>query len=341
MQITTYISKEESNVIKGMAILFMLYFHLFNRVTDGVVDYWVTGQPLTKFLSPAAYPVPFFLLVSGYGLYYSYKKGKLTFISNLKRALRLYIYYWLVMLIFVSIGSIVASWHYPGTLLTFIYNLIGIHCTYNYETWFLLPYIVLSLLSPLIFKGMDRCGVIPSLVVAFVVSYGAQFCISRYLVPGIISGTLVGFALTTGGLLLNFVLGASMMIWGGSTKVESWNGEKWVHRGVCIILLLLLILLRCIVDLPWSSWYTFLFVLVFLNMPRCVWIDGFLMELGKKSMVMWMVHTYFSIYLFHDFIYGFKYPLLIYIVLVVVSYFTSSVLMKLINPLMRIIISNK
>lgn len=122
MRITTYISKDESNVVKGVAILFMLYFHLFNRVTDGVVDYWVAGQPLTKFLSPAAYPVPFFLLVSGYGLYYTYKKGKLTLASNLKRALKLYIHYWLVMLIFVSIGSFVASWHYPGTLLTFIYK---------------------------------------------------------------------------------------------------------------------------------------------------------------------------------------------------------------------------
>lgn len=182
---------------------------------------------------------------------------------------------------------------------------------------------MLSLLSPLLFRGMDRCGLIPSLVVAFIISYGAQFCISRYLVPGIISGKLVGFALATCGLLLDFVLGACMMIWGGSTKVESWNGEKWVRRGVCVILLLLLMLLRCIVDLPWSSLYTFLFVLVFLNMPRYVWIDKILMELGKKSMVMWMVHTYFSIYLFHDFIYGFKYPILIWLVLILLSYFTA------------------
>ena len=38
---------------------------------------------------------------------------------------------------------------------------------------------------------------------------------------------------------------------------------------------------------------------------------------------MWLTHTYFSIYLFHDFIYGFRYPLLIYVVLVAVSLVTA------------------
>ena len=54
-----------------------------------------------------------------------------------------------------------------------------------------------------------------------------------------------------------------------------------------------------------------------------------LAELGKYSMPMWLTHTYFSIYLFHDFIYGFRYPLLIYVVLVVVSLLTALVLMSL------------
>lgn len=36
-------------------------------------------------------------------------------------------------------------------------------------------------------------------------------------------------------------------------------------------------------------------------------------------MNMWLTHTFFAYYLFPDFIYGIRYPLLIYIVLIVVS----------------------
>ena len=78
--------------------------------------------------------------------------------------------------------------------------------------------------------------------------------------------------------------------------------------------------LRCFARFPWD---VFFFVIIFLNMRRISWMDRVLAELGKKSMVMWMVHTFFSIYLFHDFIYGFKYPIVIYVVLIGVSYLTS------------------
>ena len=38
---------------------------------------------------------------------------------------------------------------------------------------------------------------------------------------------------------------------------------------------------------------------------------------------MWLTHSFFCYHLFHDFIYGFKYPLAIYIVLIVISYVVS------------------
>lgn len=44
---------------------------------------------------------------------------------------------------------------------------------------------------------------------------------------------------------------------------------------------------------------------------------------------MWLTHTYFSIYLFSSLIYGFRYPLLIYVVLVGVSLITAVAIMPL------------
>lgn len=48
--------------------------------------------------------------------------------------------------------------------------------------------------------------------------------------------------------------------------------------------------------------------------------------LGKHSMNMYMVHTFIFSYFFHDFIYGFKYPILIFLALLLSSLAVSVVL---------------
>jgi hypothetical protein len=60
-----------------------------------------------------------------------------------------------------------------------------------------------------------------------------------------------------------------------------------------------------------------------LNIPLHKYIAKMLHTIGRRSMPMWMTHTFFCTYLFPDFIYGFNYPILIFIVLVIVSYLTA------------------
>lgn len=57
-------------------------------------------------------------------------------------------------------------------------------------------------------------------------------------------------------------------------------------------------------------------------------VDKALSVLGKYSMPMWLTHTYFSVYLFSSLIYGFRYPLLIYVVLVGVSLLTARFMLR-------------
>lgn len=64
-------------------------------------------------------------------------------------------------------------------------------------------------------------------------------------------------------------------------------------------------------------------------------------QLGDKSMDMWMIHTWFSSYLFHDFIYGFRYPVLIFVVLAIVSYLSATVVEWLIRPVERLIFTRR
>ena len=96
-------TREQSAIVKGIGILLMLIYHVGAIV--GLNDVF----SLT--LARASHPVCYFMIVSGYGLYMVYRQNRLTWSYLLKHAVRLYLAYWIVLLIFVfGLGSI----FYPG-----------------------------------------------------------------------------------------------------------------------------------------------------------------------------------------------------------------------------------
>ena len=71
-------SIRETTILKGVAILFMLYLHLFNQMAN--VNLCTTylsirGVPFVHLFSRCTGPVAFYLILSGYGLYISSKSG--------------------------------------------------------------------------------------------------------------------------------------------------------------------------------------------------------------------------------------------------------------------------
>ena len=138
--------------MKGVAILMMIFLHLFNQGSNVELCHnfiQINGLPLVEILSRASNPVAFFLILGGYGMYKVYEKGDR---HRWSRVGRLYINYWITLAIFLLIGWCLNSSRYPGSWQTVISNFSGFHTTYNGEMWFLLPYVILSLLSPWIFR---------------------------------------------------------------------------------------------------------------------------------------------------------------------------------------------
>ena len=70
-------------------------------------------------------------------------------------------------------------------------------------------------------------------------------------------------------------------------------------------------------------------------------INKTLTVLGKYSMPMWLTHSYFCFYLFHDFIYGFRYPLVIYLVLIIVSLMTAFMIMPFSKKICSFVLSEQ
>lgn len=70
-------SKDTTLILKGIAILMMIFLHLFNRaeyysLCESFIH--IDGTPLVYFIARACNPVGFFCFLSGYGVNYSYRK---------------------------------------------------------------------------------------------------------------------------------------------------------------------------------------------------------------------------------------------------------------------------
>lgn len=319
-------SRKQTNVLKGVMILFMLFLHLFNRMGNVALcenSIFIGGQPFAYFISFCMNPVSFFIFLSGYGLYISYCNGRR---NNIKRNVKLYVQYWITLIIFVTLGAFVIGTNsYPGGIDDVWNNITGWDTSYNREAWFLFPYLLLSLSSPFWFRLMDKMK--PLIFIVIILSL---YLVNKYWghiyhleTCGYVSILQIYRYFS---LLLPFSIG---MMTARYFKYSEFK-ERTQSRAAQILLILSLLALMFaysyIQDYRIGDIYTLIFILLFVLINRPAWLDKFLLEMGKRSTSMWLIHTYFCYYLFHDFIYGFKYPLVIFAVLVGISYLSAIVI---------------
>lgn len=173
-------TRQQSQMMKGVSILLMVFLHLFNQEGNVALCHnllFIDGTPLVLILSRASNPVAFFLILGGYGLYRVYEKGDR---HRWSRLLKLMIHYWVILLIFVLLGHFIRPASYPGSAFALVSNITGYETTYNGEMWFLLPYIVLSVLSPYLFRIMATFRASVIIAVTLFIHVCTSFCISRY-----------------------------------------------------------------------------------------------------------------------------------------------------------------
>lgn len=201
-------SKQESQMMKGVAILLMLFYHLFNTLQNAGLCHnfvFIDGIPLVNILSRAANPVGFFLILGGYGIYKVNERGDR---HRWSRVLKLFIHYWIVLIIFLTIGHFMLPSKYPGSFSSLIENITAFHPTYGYEMWFLLPYVILSVLAPYIFKLMKPFRAWQIIIFTLFIYLCTSFCISRYGVSFLYSNYWIYNSLLVFHLLFLFSLGA-------------------------------------------------------------------------------------------------------------------------------------
>ena len=333
-------NKETSTIIKGVAILMMLFYHLFGR--DNLADIstpllYIDNTPLVRYITNACYPVSFFMILSGYGLTYCYKKNQLSPSIQGKRILKLYVHYWLVLLIFVTIGHFIKPDIYPNNLINVLINIIGINCTYNGEIWFLLPYTIISMLSwwiiNFVYNLNDKRKIFITLIV-----YSVIFLIARYIGYHLPKNEIIATLL----IQLVYIVQLTFYFSLGILLFRLLENEptiiKTVKPTIYFIIIIALFIIKSMIKVTIADGlYAFIIIFCISHLQLHKFFHNVFYKLGLNSMPMWMTHTFFAVYLFQNFIYGFKYPLLIWLVLIALSYLVSIPILKIGNRINTLI----
>ena len=309
----TYISRDNSNVIKGVAILMMIWLHLFQNDREYWSLFSIQGMTIEKMLTFGCHPVSFFLIVSGYGLSYALEHRGISIYSQFIKIFRLYVCYWLVLLVFVSFGSVMQPARYPVDLSTIMLNVTGIECTWNFEMWFLFPYSIVTLFAKQIIHSAKWKGVLWATVMSCVLYFACGYAISRSVATGVDLG-VGGVLLISGEFLFPFMLGVWMYETRNRTFFSASN-NYWILLAAG-----LLFAMKCFVRTQAvDPIYAFLMTVLLVNL-KCDKLTVSMIPLGRRSMFMWMIHPFLAIYLFGKVFFALHYPIAIYLAVVIVSY---------------------
>lgn len=336
------ITVNETNIIKAIAICAMLCHHLFFQNPE-------YGAIAFKLALTGKVCVALFVFLSGYGMAIQYQKyltdnqivqfgkrrtllknlwGKLRFL--LRRYVRFYMNYWAVFCLSVPIGVFVfgrtladaygvesSAW---SSLLSDVLGL-KVFESYNITWWVNRLFLALWLLFPFLYWSINSKLVSVWLLILLYYDSGSILYPLNFIAPGL-STWLVSYAL---GIFL--AVNAPAL-----NNILNKINQYVVVVLFCVAALVFLYMRNNYVLSCFSGTNGDSFIVVFLslsvvslcrltkrNMDPLVFV-------GKHSMNMYLVHTFVCGYFFRDFIYCFKYPILIFLVLFLISLLLSVIL---------------
>lgn len=319
------LSKAGSLSLKGIAICAMLCHHLFTCVPRSVgLEY--SGLPL--FLGQIGKCcVAIFVLVSGYGLSIGYEsiqgpidackyKGYISYL--VKRFVHFYLQYWPIFLIFVPIGVFV--FHRPlsvsyavGPQYLFkhlVYDILGLQGfqSYNETWWFNKLIIYLYILSPFVYYLVKKACVPALVFFLLLLRFGHHLPFDLFFVDS---------------YGLPFVFGMSLYVYRNTISSCIDRLPRWILCLVPFIIIGVSIVFRRTAWLHMGGIRADAFIALGFSLLVMVYNESFdklrlLSLLGKHSANIYMIHTFIFHRWFAESIYGLKYPLLIFLVLLFV-----------------------
>lgn len=337
------ITKRDSKMLKGVAILSMLMLHLFCRKEN--LPYtpllWIGSTPLIYYFGLFGdICVAVYCFISGYAHYLQSSKGELQ--QRWKRILRFMIPFWVIAVVFSLIGLLAGNSVIPGSIKEFLLNCLTIKNSYNGAWWYANTYILLVALQPLSRKFVERCPAWLVILLTFAfytVSYGIRFC-----GWGACDSVILSWIITHVGLLGTSYFPYAIGMLFCKKQVISLLRQRLTAinvRNIYIFTVLMftgMIVVHGMVQSLFVAVITATVTIILLCVcPLPKRLTSLLCYLGEHSTNIWLVHMFFYAVLFKGFVFCAKYPIPVFLLLLLSSLASSYVIKWLSKPILKLV----
>lgn len=338
----TVISKNKSLAIKFIAALFIVLTHIFPKVGESnklkyISLFTLNGYPIEQYIGcVGGICVVMFTFLSGYGMYISYGKKEVKFKEILKKILKLYINYWVILIIFIPIGGWLGV--YQINIKEIILNITAIDTSYNHPAWFIRLYLLLMLFYPIIIKCINIYNKNLIIFMSFIITIFGMALTKLYYTLGINNIFIDLISIFLGGQF-SFVLGIIIAKYALFNKVQEriqFKKSYYFIMFIAIIIFMAITLNIPVIGELVKLIVTPVFIFIMSNIMS---ENTFISKLGKHSTNIWLMHAFFYDYLFSDFIFFPRYSIIIILQLTILLILLSIIINKIISIIDKSLIS--
>lgn len=331
--------KDDTKIMKAVAIILMLYHHLFafpDRINYNYISLFKYNDKTISFFIGdfGKICVAIFLFLGGYGTYCIYKNNTNELIK--KKLKSLYKCFLRVFIITIPISVLLHDKQIVLEFKEFLYNITGWSTTYNGEWWFIMPYVFLIIMSPILIKIINKYT--KNMYLSFIVLIIYQVLLINYYPKLLALPVFDKYRLTniyvnttrTLYLLSTYVCGMLFAKYKLLDKVKVKLASKFIYTIISIIVIGIIFILRRLlwpydIDLIFAPLFIVSMTIILSNSIFNI-LNKVLLKIGKESTNIWLIHSFFCYHWCQKFIFMPKFSILIFLTLLVISYISSIII---------------
>lgn len=339
--------KQDTKMIKGIAIILMFYHHLFafpDRLQEGITYVSVmniAANDISYYIGVfGRICVYLFLFLGGYGIYMISSKIKAEEYAafTFNRLKKIYLSYWKVFAVAIPVSLLLECEKVQLGSGRFVKNLLAIEITYNLEWWFLTPYVILVLVFPILKRVIRKSQNVFLEVLSIV--FLNELVLN--VVPQIMATTIMSdFANTIVWFdfmralkcMPTFLVGCIFAKYDILSKVKNRHGNNGIWLFISVAVVGMVFYIRQALggddynDYLYAPILVCCFSVILQNRFLCT-IRKVLERIGERSTTMWLTHSFYCYMWCQKVVFAPKYSVLIVIWLLVITYFTAVLLDK-------------
>lgn len=327
------ISKKQSTMFQGLAIIMMLFHHYFTMPSNLTLLHFFNEDFCMHFAWLCKLCVITFAFISGYGMNHGQNSNekpdfKLLYKKAGIRILKLYVLLWIIIALFKSID--VFFLHTPIAGSELLLNCLGLFYTYNGAWWYVFFYLIICLLFPVFRFFLTRCIPVYKKIAALgisIIAIGLLYFLSlHFFFPYLYTALLYMFVSLHPPILLGFIVGVLTSEFRILDRLLKPIPQNYVMLLPALATLIIIAVIRWQIATS-AAYCTFDFLMIVPIVAAFIMISdklSFIQNLfhffGKYSTTMWLTHVI---------IMGYSYEFLARYTRYVIPFFVAEVMLCL------------